>query len=127
VRIKSQTGGVNNITGNYNTATGSRGGNQSGDRLTAVGYSALANNNYGHNNTALGSQALYLNTGGTRNLALGFQAGYYQTTRNNNIYLASYGVGGESNTMRPEAGLGERLGRYQAHLPRRCLWCARNR
>jgi len=91
---------LNNI-GSYNTGTGYGALylNQASNH-TAVGYQALFNNNYGYNNTALGYEALYSNTGGTRNLALGWLAGYYQTKGNNNIYLASYGVASESNTMR---------------------------
>jgi polyhydroxyalkanoate synthesis regulator phasin len=91
-----------NSIGIYNTGigVGALVVNQSGDRHTAVGYYALSHNDYGHNNTALGYQALFNNTGGTRNLGLGFLAGYYQTTGSNNIYLASYGVAGETNTMR---------------------------
>jgi polyhydroxyalkanoate synthesis regulator phasin len=91
----------NNIGASYNTAIGAQAlaSNQSGARHTAVGYLALWQNTVGHDNTALGYQALYSNTGGTGNLALGWNAGYY-ATGSNNIYLANYGLAGESNTMR---------------------------
>jgi polyhydroxyalkanoate synthesis regulator phasin len=89
----------NNHSGSYNTATGwvALIGNNS-TYNTANGAFALDNNLYGVANTALGAYALHYN-GGSHNTALGVDAGFY-ATGSNNIYLANYGVAGESNTMR---------------------------
>ena len=91
-----------NNTGSNNTANGFDAlyNNMGAGNHTAVGYLALYSNNFGYNHTAVGFEALYRNSGGTRNLALGYLAGFNQTTGNNNIYLASYGVAGESDTVR---------------------------
>ena len=90
---------ANNHSGSYNTATGWTAliGNNS-TYNTANGAGALDNNLYGTANTALGAYALHYN-GGSHNLALGIAAGFY-ATGSNNIYLANFGVAGESNTMR---------------------------
>jgi trimeric autotransporter adhesin len=90
----------NNGDGGNNTAIGWAvlWSNTSGSSNTAEGSSALFNSN-GQNNTALGYRSLINNTQGNRNLALGWYAGSNQTTGNYNIYVANYGVAGESNTM----------------------------
>ncbi len=57
---------------------------------TAIGHSALYNNNptnasNGTHNTAIGNSALYSNTIGSNNIGIGFEASYNLETGNNNI------------------------------------------
>jgi hypothetical protein len=65
------------------------------------------NNTAGTKNTAGGVSALWQNTAGNRNIAVGYNAGANLTTGSDNIAIGSYGVAGESNTIR--------LGRSPAH------------
>jgi hypothetical protein len=114
-----------NTTGPYNTATGFQAlySNTTGDSNTASGVFALASNTTGNENTAIGNGALISNgtgnyntvigsaalipTPGNLNIALGYWAGFNftGTTGDNNIYIGSQGVAGESNTIR----IGERV------------------
>jgi hypothetical protein len=73
-----------NITGSYNTATGT---------------SALRNNTGGTNNTANGVNALYNNTG-SNNIGLGYGGGVNLTTGSKNIDIGNNGVAAEANTIR---------------------------
>ena len=50
-------------------------GNYSGDRLTAVGYESLFNNQQGIRNTGVGYKAAYENKTGSNNTAIGYSAG----------------------------------------------------
>ncbi|MCD4695194.1 MAG: tail fiber domain-containing protein, partial [Bacteroidales bacterium] len=50
-------------------------GNYTGDRLTAVGYESLFNNQQGIRNTGVGYKALYENKSGDDNTAIGYDAG----------------------------------------------------
>jgi len=73
-------------TANYNTAIGYNalgdlelipwGLNQySGERLTAVGYESMFNNQDGERNTSIGYKALYQNKSGSNNTAVGNESG----------------------------------------------------
>jgi hypothetical protein len=112
-----------NTTGVRNTATGGSAlrSNTSGFFNTASGYGALDSNTTGQSNTASGSYALYSTTSGccntasgygalryntaNRNTAMGFRAGL-DTTGSHNILINSYGVAGESYTLRIGQGSG---------------------
>jgi hypothetical protein len=110
--LKSNTTGVSN-TANGTSALVS---NTTGGGNTAVGVSALFSNTTaslnaafgdatmflnatGTENTAFGTGALQGNTTGNGNIALGAFAGYL-ATGDNNIDIGSFGVEGESNTIR---------------------------
>jgi hypothetical protein len=58
---------------------------------TAVGNTALANDNTGHDNTAVGISALPNNTSGSNNIALGAFAGQSVTTSSNVICIGDPG------------------------------------
>jgi len=89
-------------TGNDNTASGFQAlfSNTDGQANTATGEFALFSNTIGGFNTAIGEDALVNNTTGTGNIALGAEAGSNLTTGNNNIDIGTFGVAGESNTIR---------------------------
>jgi hypothetical protein len=89
-----------NTTGSENTATGhgSLGGN--GDANTANGANSLGFNTTGNANTAIGAGSLARNTTGSANIALGKDAGYNLITGDRNIDIGSFGVAGDSNTIR---------------------------
>jgi trimeric autotransporter adhesin len=88
-------------TGSYNTAVGAGALDlNNADNNTAVGVAALLLNTTGIQNTATGGFALYNNSAGSGNVAIGYQAGSALTTGNNNIDIGSFGVAGESNTIR---------------------------
>jgi uncharacterized coiled-coil protein SlyX len=91
-----------NTTGGSNTANGinALSSNTTGNQNTASGVSSLLVNTAGARNTASGNAALSHNTTGSLNIALGFKAGINLTTGDNNIDIGSFGVGGESNTIR---------------------------
>ena len=89
--------------GNSNTATGYlalHGNVGNGNNNTANGVVALSNNYTGNNNTAIGYGALSYNTTGNSNIALGDSAGLNLTTGDNNIDIGSFGLAGESRTIR---------------------------
>jgi uncharacterized coiled-coil protein SlyX len=88
-------------TGTSNTANGVNAllRNVTGGFNTAIGFSALEDNNASVN-TALGVNALQHNTTGTDNIALGVNAGLFLTTGSDNIDIANAGVAGESSTIR---------------------------
>src|SRR5262249_29357072 len=87
-----------NITGNSNTAFGSRAliFNTGGEN-TAVGFNALQVNTTGAGNTAIGVLALINNNGGG-NVGVGANAGFNATSGNDNVYIGTDvdGVAGES-------------------------------
>ena len=89
-------------TGEDNTASGFQAlfSNTGGQANTATGEFALFSNTIGGFNTAIGEDALVNNTTGTGNIALGAEAGSNLTTGNNNIDIGTFGVAGESNTIR---------------------------
>jgi endosialidase-like protein len=107
-----------NSTGSDNTATGIDAlfSNSTGGNSTTTGFFALPSNTTGLNNTATGAQALYWNTTGNNNSAIGWDALYNTTGGNNiavgssaggnlttgsyNIDIGSYGLAGESQTIR---------------------------
>ena len=60
---------------------------------------ALSSNFTGGGNTAVGHSALFDNQSGNVNIALGYAAGT-RTTGSNNIDIGNIGVAGESNTIR---------------------------
>jgi hypothetical protein len=80
------------FNGSFNTAigAGALGVNTSADN-TAVGGTALGNNDTGHDNTAVGISALPNNTTGSNNIALGAFAGQSVTTTNNVICIGDPG------------------------------------
>ncbi len=90
-----------NTTGEANTATGAYvlRTNTTGRSNTATGLSALIGNLDGSQNTALGALALFSNTSGSRNIAVGYRAGRF-STGDDNIAIGSFGVAGESGTIR---------------------------
>src|SRR5439155_532905 len=70
-----------NISGSFNTAIGLTAlFNNNADDNTAVGVIALGNNTTGTANAAVGKQALAVSTTGSNNTAIGEQAGFNQTT-----------------------------------------------
>jgi Chaperone of endosialidase len=80
-------------------------GNYSGSENTAVGVSALANNDGGSQNTAVGFKALLNNMDGTHNIALGHEAGInvgggFSNSRSNNIEIGNAGDFFDNNTIR---------------------------
>ena len=100
-------------------ALGGMSNNAAATDNTAIGLDALQHMSTGSQNVACGSQCLTALTTGTNNTAIGYGAfGYITTGSSNigigdgagylnnsggesgNIYLGSYGVGGESNAMR---------------------------
>jgi uncharacterized coiled-coil protein SlyX len=91
-----------NTTGSDNTGDGfeALASNTAGHDNTANGFEALFSNTTGNYNTANGSQALFRNTTGGGNIALGIAAGVNLTTGSNNIDIGSFGVAGESDTIR---------------------------
>jgi endosialidase-like protein len=78
--------GVNNTTGNNNTAVGffALNFNSTGYNNTANGFYALVDNATGFSNTANGVQALSSNTTGSYNTAIGVQALALNSTGYNN-------------------------------------------
>ena len=106
-----------NITGNYNTATGTQAlnGNADGNENTATGFNALFynhgdyntaegsgalyNNQFGDSNTAFGHHALFADYSGSNNIALGDSAGS-NINGSNNIDLGNVGVASETGVMR---------------------------
>ena len=90
-----------NTATSYNTAMGYWALNKcTGNSNTADGELALYNDTTGGSNTALGVQTLYTNSTGSNNIALGAGAGLLLTTGSNNIDIGSFGVSGESATVR---------------------------
>jgi hypothetical protein len=93
-----------NTTGYSNTGSGVNAlfSNTIGYENTAVGVNALQGNIAGAINTAVGMSALANNTTGGANVAIGWSAGSSLTTGSNNVAIGSYtyGVAGESNTIR---------------------------
>ena len=75
-----------NLTGSFNTATGSDAllSNTTGKDNTATGFAALMNNTIGSFNTATGSDALFSNREGFANTATGVLALFNNTTGANN-------------------------------------------
>jgi hypothetical protein len=90
-----------NTTGSFNTATGHQAmnNNTTGNNNTATGIYSLFWNIAGNANTADGYFALG-NSTGTFNIGLGVDAGCNLTSGDNNIFIGSFGVDTESNTIR---------------------------
>ena len=90
-----------NTTGSFNTATGHQaiGNITTGNNNTATGTYALFNDVTGNGNTADGIFALG-NATGSRNIGIGVDAGCHLTSGDNNIFIGSFGVDTESNTIR---------------------------
>jgi Chaperone of endosialidase len=95
-----------NTIGTVNTANGAFAlfSNTTGLSNVANGYQALFDNTTGGQNTAIGNGALFSNTFGNGNIALGVGAGFSLTTGDSNIDIGSFGVTGESATIRIGAG-----------------------
>jgi Chaperone of endosialidase len=95
-----------NTIGAVNTANGAFAlfSNTTGLSNVANGYQALFDNTTGGQNTAIGNGALFSNTFGNGNIALGVGAGFSLTTGDSNIDIGSFGVTGESATIRIGAG-----------------------
>ena len=98
--------GNSTMTGNYNTATGSRAlaADTTGSVNVASGYDALASNTTGSYNVASGQAALYYNTTGNANTGIGNFAGLTadlsKLTGQNNTALgtgAAFGTGSLTN------------------------------
>jgi hypothetical protein len=90
------------MTGNYNNAVGNAAlyADQRGESNNAHGDSALSSNVSGSYNTAMGDLALFISTGDD-NTAIGWSAGSNVDGEGNIcIGSSSYGVGGESGTIR---------------------------
>ena len=94
-----------NSTGSYNGAFGFRAlfSNTTGQQNLAFGTRALTYNTAGSRNIGIGALALR-NATGSDNVAIGYNAGGSQTTGSNNIYLANYGVAGESDQIKIGTG-----------------------
>ena len=92
------------MTGAGNTAIGTLAlnSNDSGDSNTAVGHAALMDNNMATGNTAVGNSALAnVNGAGAHfNIGIGNNGGAALTTGSENIAIGSFGVAGESLTIR---------------------------
>ena len=71
----------------------------SGNRLTAVGYEALFNNQDGIRNTAIGYKAAYENKSGSNNTAIGYNAGPTGTGFSNTTSLGVGAVPTASNRV----------------------------
>jgi hypothetical protein len=95
---------------NYNTAIGYNAlgdlelipwglGYYSGDRLTAVGYESLFNNQDGIRNTGVGYKALYENKSGSNNTAIGNDCGPSATNLSNTGAFGSGAVPTSSNRI----------------------------
>jgi hypothetical protein len=92
---------ASNTIGFRNTAVGKDAldVNSMGGNNVAVGGNALGANQTGGGNTALGQGAL-VNSTGQGNTAVGANAGTALVTGNNDIYIDSPGIAGESDTIR---------------------------
>jgi Chaperone of endosialidase len=76
---------------------------------TAIGYQAMLSNTSGFDNTAVGTQALLYNTSGINNIAIGTAAATNVSGGgSNNIDIGSYGVAGDSGTIR----IGDSVGAF---------------
>jgi hypothetical protein len=93
---------ASNTIGFQNAANGSGAlfNNTMGGGNTANGFQALNFNSVGSGNTAIGLQALLHNTTGGNNIALGTLAGFAITDGDTNIDIGSFGVAGDTNTIR---------------------------
>ena len=84
----------------YNVTIGIGSGGQQTN--TALGNTALANNNNGYQNTATGANALKYNTSGVQNTSNGFESLFNNTTGSNNTAFGFKGLGntttGNDNT-----------------------------
>ncbi len=117
----------NNITGSYNTVLGTWAfkafknssyntaigfnslgdlepipwalGYYSGDRLTAIGYEALFNNQQGIRNTAVGYRAMYENKTGNNNTAVGYGSGATATDLSNTSAFGSGAIPTANNQI----------------------------
>jgi hypothetical protein len=108
-----------NATGTSNTAVGTAAleMDTGGPFNTAVGLEALMNTT-ANANVAVGDLALLNNTSGFFNTAIGAAAGELLTTGHNNICIGqgSFGVAGESNTVRIGDGLPTGAGLSQCFI-----------
>jgi hypothetical protein len=108
-----------NATGGSNTAVGTAAleMDSGGPFNTAVGLEALMNTT-ANANVAVGDLALINNTTGFFNTAVGAAAGELLTTGHNNICIGqgSFGVAGESNTVRIGDGLPTGAGLSQCFI-----------
>jgi hypothetical protein len=108
-----------NATGGSNTAVGAFAlfHDIAGPFNTAVGFEALMNAT-ANANVAVGDLALLNNTSGFFNTAIGAAAGELLTTGHNNICIGqgSFGVAGESNTVRIGDGLPTGAGMSQCFI-----------
>src|SRR6266481_1862596 len=108
-----------NATGGSNTAVGTAAleNDTGGPFNTAVGLEALMNTT-ANANVAVGDLALINNTSGSFNTAIGAAAGENLTTGHNNICIGqgSFGVAGESNTVRIGDGLPTGAGLSQCFI-----------
>lgn len=96
---------LDNTSGSRNTAlgAGAMSGNAAGNDNTAVGFAALGSTT-GSSNVAIGSGALP-NNAGSFNIGIGDDAGS-AANGSHNILFNSFGVAGESNTLRIGADTG---------------------
>jgi hypothetical protein len=74
-------------------------GYYSGDRLTAIGYEALFNNQQGIRNTAIGYSAMYENKTGSNNTAVGYGSGATATNLSNTGAFGSGAVPTTNNQI----------------------------
>jgi hypothetical protein len=98
-------------TSNENTAVGAKAmENGTGFANTAVGANALSSLDdpspmvFTQGNVAVGASALTSLVDGNNNIAIGVSAGGQLETGSNNLYLRSFGVQSESNTIRIGSG-----------------------
>lgn len=101
--------------GNGNTAIGAQSAQQlvTGENNCVLGYESLFSATSASNNSSIGAFAHYYLDSGSYNIGIGeFSGQNYTTTESSNISLNSYGVIGESNTLR----IGQATGTGQQEL-----------